>query len=63
MPTARVLSQTYQPAKEKLITITEKIVLFDANQPPPPQWAKIMVHSTLIKQFYENGQIYEQNID
>ena len=27
------------------------------------QWAKIMVHSTLIKQFYENGQIYEQNID
>ena len=30
---------------------------------PPPQWAKIMVHSTLIKYIYENGQIYEQNID
>ena len=28
-----------------------------------PQWAKIKVHGTLIKQIYENGQIYEQNID
>ena len=28
---------------------------------PPPQWAKIMVHSTLTKWIYENGQIYEQN--
>ena len=28
-----------------------------------PQWAKIMVHSTLIEKIYENGQIYEQNID
>ena len=31
--------------------------------PPPPQWAKIMVHSTLIKYIYGNGQIYEQFID
>ena len=28
-----------------------------------PQWAKITVHSTLIKYIYENGQIYDNNID
>ena len=26
------------------------------------QWAKIKVHSTLIKKIYENGQNYEQNL-
>ena len=27
------------------------------------QWAKIKVYSTLIKLIYENGEIYEQDID
>ena len=27
------------------------------------QWAKIKVHSTLIRGIYENGQIYDQYID
>ena len=27
------------------------------------QWAKIMVHSTLNKQIYKNGPIYEENIN
>ena len=46
---------------------------YDSKRPPPKlgefqlqrgaQWAKTKAHSTKINKIYENGQIYEQNID
>ena len=38
----------------------KKIVAFSTRG---GQWAKIMVHSTLNKQIYKNGPIYEENIN